>query len=180
MIHISQTEMRFNLMRFLTSRVGSTSRENAKNIIKSLSDKKSNGVDDGWVRARDLYNEFVKTGEISHSTQFFRILDKLAEFGVIEKKTGFKEKGTVGGKEPVYYRVPMLFPISWFEGPIEDPLDTIFRLTAELNAAKKWIRNLTSMDPATIDAKIDEQSRWYGKRYTKDSDKLSYGPTPVT
>lgn len=64
---------------------------------------------DGWVRSRDLFAALVKTGEIPHSTQFFRILDDLCKIHLVEKKLD-----KPGVKGPVYYRVPELYPVYWF------------------------------------------------------------------
>ena len=155
----SEVEAKFNIMRFLTSKLNRYSRVGAISIIKSLSDKRAKGDDEGWVRARNLYNEFVRTGEISHSTQFFRILDKFTEFGVVEKELRKKEQGEPGGKSPVYYRVPIIYPISWFEEPIEDPIDTMARRSAELYVARKWIGELTGLEPEIIKAKIKDRCR---------------------
>jgi hypothetical protein len=154
---------KFNLMRFLTSRMGRGNRGIVAEIVRSLSEKRSKGIDDGWVRARDLYNEFVRTGEITHSTQFFRILEKLVEFNVIQRELREKEPvepgehGEPGARTPVYYRVPIEYPDSWFWEEPEDPIDTMSRLNAELSVAKEWIGELTEFDSKTVNAKITEK-----------------------
>lgn len=90
-------------------------KEYARKILEYLENArfgKETVVNNGWVRARDIYNALVETGEIGHATQLFRLLDSLHDSGIIEKCIDSHHVGK--GKPPAYYRIPQYYgSITW-------------------------------------------------------------------
>ena len=164
-------EARLHVNQFLNSKMSEQSREDAKQIIVYLCEQRANDQSGGWVRARDLYNFFVRTGEIVHPTQFFRILDKLTESGVVQKETRIKKIGSPGGKAPIFYRSPYHYSISWFaqSNSNNKTLHKIARRYRELSIAKILLKEHGVPDPDTAIA--ERYSQVYGLHMILDDEE---------
>jgi hypothetical protein len=103
---IKKYEFRERFVRFLQTRKTEETKNYTRIIIEYLSKKGD------WVRARDIFNALVETGEIAHSTTFFRILKDLEHEYLIESKQEKPVKGE-RGKAPIYYRIPYFIPPVW-------------------------------------------------------------------
>ena len=104
------------LNQFFLSARSEIVKNSSKLILEQLNEKLGDDIenninieDAGWVRSKELYDSLVKTGEIPHSTQFFRILESLEDLKIIEKsdsRPGKRGKGSA----PIYYRIKASIP----------------------------------------------------------------------
>lgn len=114
--------------RFLKSRKSPDTRVYAQAVIKYLLERKEAG--DEWIRAKEIHDAFVKSGEIPHATTLFRLLDDLYEFSLVDrvkcKKNIFER-----GKAPVFYRVIIDVPRVMFMDR-DELLDELWARNAEI------------------------------------------------
>lgn len=97
--------------KFLEDRRNESNKQYIKLIIEYLEEKRKKGEE--WVRARDIHNALVETGEIPHSTTLQRLLSDLTKNHIILRQKESGADNTKGAK-PVYYGVPYQYPKEWF------------------------------------------------------------------
>lgn len=92
---------------FLKSRKTPEARLYSQGIINYLIKRREAGVE--WVRAKEIHDVFVESGEIPYSTTVFRLLDDLTKYKIIERRKCPKNISGPG-KAPVFYRVTLKYP----------------------------------------------------------------------
>jgi len=87
---------------FLISRRLESTREYSKRIIEFLRSN-TTSENSGWVRTKDL-KEAIVPQIIPNDSSFFKLLEDMEQYQVIEKKT-FKKEIPSKGRSPTYYRL---------------------------------------------------------------------------
>ena len=112
---------------FIKTRKG-RGKEYAKQILEFLNDSSTEG--DGWVQTKDLYDLFVRNGDIPEGPTLFRILSDLVSFKIIdrnEKIVTSSRSRADKKKKSVFYRLyPSIAMLSHYSEEEQN------------NALKKW------------------------------------------
>jgi hypothetical protein len=142
--------LKIKIEKYINSRRNEETKKYTRDILIFLSEKFSD-ENQGWVRVKEMQAALVNSGDIPFNTQFFRLLDEMTKLKIIERIEKPREP-EAPGRIPIYYRLPVICPVSWFMS-----IDEILELyEIKIEIAKELLKSFGINLDAEIEKRLEK------------------------